>query len=148
MNKLALSGLLLLAVAGAVWLSPGTGPQPAPDRTNRPPSTVVITFADPGDVAATKFAILEHAGNARESRKFAERLRQNPQTHEFAGAGPAVDAWRVIAQDVRRTSQEGLALKIMQIQDTPNGWQEAADYLEAAGAGWQRSADALTKLVD
>jgi hypothetical protein len=147
MNKTFLFSLLLLVAGGAVLVIPSSGPQPD-NGTSPPPSpSISISIDDPGDLAAIKFLALYADGIAREAPKFAERIRNNPTTKEFAGNGPMAEAWREIAQDVTRASQQGLSAKISDIQDKELGYAAAADYLDQAGKGWRAAADSLIKLT-
>lgn len=144
MNKIALTGVVILAVAGAVWWIPERGPQPPPEPTDRPSSTLTIHLNDPGDLAAIKFLALYADGLAREGAPFTAQLR----SQEFAGPAPAAAAWRVISQDVLKASQEGLAQKIETLQDDPRRWEAAADYHAEAINGWRQAAEALRRLAE
>lgn len=145
MNRTLSISLLILALGGALHFG-GRGPsRPLPD-TPTPPSSIVITIDDPGEAAAVKFMALYAAGLAPEAEKFAQRLRDNPTSNEFAGPGPAAEAWREIAQDVLRASQQGLSNKILDIQDRELGWNAAADYLQSAAKGWNRAASTLNQI--
>lgn len=145
MNRTLSISLLILALGGALHFGSRGPSRPIPDAPT-PPSTIVITVDDPGDSAAVKFLALYAAGLSPEAEKFAQRLRDNPTSKEFAGPGPAAEAWREIAQDVLRASQQGLSNKILDIQDRELGWDAAADYLQSAAKGWNRAANALNQI--
>jgi hypothetical protein len=147
MNKSVLIACVLLGAAGVVWSIPGRQVSTDRDQIPLPPSTIVINLDDPGSTAAIKFLSLYADGNAREAAKFAQRLRDNPTRQEFAGGAAAGAAWREIAQDVLKASQEGLARKIEAIDAEEQGWAAAADYTASAADGWREAASVLTKLA-
>lgn len=147
MNRFVLIACVLLGAAGVVWTFPGRVVSPDGGLPPLPPSGIVINLDDPGSTAAIKFLALYADGNAREASKFAQRLRDNPTSQEFAGGSAAGTAWREIAQDVLRASQEGLARKIEAIDSQEQGWSAAADYTASAADGWREAAAALTKLA-
>lgn len=147
MNKPVLIACVLLGAAGLVWSIPGPALLPDTGQPPVPPSTIVISLDDPGSTAAIKFLALYADGNAREAAKFAQRLRDNLTTREFAGGAAAGAAWREIAQDVLKSSQEGLARKIEAIDSEEQGWIAAGDFTASAADGWREAAAALTKLA-
>ena len=148
MNKISIFAIVLLGAAGVVWSIPGPSRSTDLGQIPLPPSTIVISLDDPGSTAAIKFLALYADGTSREAAKFADRLKANSTSNEFAGGSAAGAAWRDIAQDVLRTSQQGLANKLASIDEQEQGWQAAGDYVQSASKGWREAANALTALAN
>ena len=94
MNRFVLIACVLLGAAGVVWTFPGRVVSPDGGLPPLPPSMIEISLNDPGESAAIKFMALRQRDWHQRGQNLAERIRNNATSKEFAGAGPAAEAWR------------------------------------------------------